>query len=117
MVRRTKPSAEPAVRAVKAGETRIVPAQWEDLFRLDGTSATGASRQIWWVWIRLALPDCGQTTVDVEAPAAAYLLRVPEPAAGRRRPDTVLLGPVAVFDDGMARIDLTWAGTIRRPRL
>ncbi len=70
---RTKPLAEPAIRAVKAGETRIVPAQWERTYFdwMENIRDWCISRQIWWghripAW---HCPDCGQTTVEAEAPA------------------------------------------------
>ena len=69
---RTKPLAEPAIRAVKAGETRITPIQWERTYFdwMENIRDWCISRQIWWghripAW---HCADCGQTTVEVEAP-------------------------------------------------
>jgi valyl-tRNA synthetase len=69
---RTKPLAEPAVRAVRDGETRIVPAQWEKTYFdwMENIRDWCISRQIWWghripAWHCEA---CGGTIVDTEAP-------------------------------------------------
>jgi len=69
---RTKPLAEPAIRAVKTGETRIIPAQWEKTYFdwMENIRDWCISRQIWWGHRIPAYhcAGCGQTTVDVEAP-------------------------------------------------
>ncbi len=69
---RTKPLAEPAIRAVRAGETRIIPAQWERTYFdwMENIRDWCISRQIWWghripAW---HCADCGKTTVEVEDP-------------------------------------------------
>jgi valyl-tRNA synthetase len=71
---RTKPLAEPAVRAVKDGETRIVPSQWERTYFdwMENLRDWCISRQIWWGHRIPAYhcADCGQTTVEPETPAA-----------------------------------------------
>ncbi|HZW36223.1 MAG: valine--tRNA ligase [Deltaproteobacteria bacterium] len=69
---RTKPLAEPAIRAVKSGETRIIPAQWEKTYFewMENIRDWCISRQIWWGHRIPAYhcTGCGQTTVDVEPP-------------------------------------------------
>jgi valyl-tRNA synthetase len=69
---RTKPLAEPAIRAVQAGETRIVPLQWERTYFdwMENIRDWCISRQIWWGHRIPAYhcADCGQTTVEAEAP-------------------------------------------------
>ncbi len=69
---RTKPLAEPAIRAVREGETRIVPPQWEKTYFewMDNIRDWCISRQIWWGHRIPAhhCGDCGQTTVEVEPP-------------------------------------------------
>ncbi|MBI5574732.1 MAG: valine--tRNA ligase [Deltaproteobacteria bacterium] len=69
---RTKPLAEPAIRAVKTGETRIVPSQWEKTYFewMENIRDWCISRQIWWghripAW---HCAGCGQTTVAADAP-------------------------------------------------
>jgi len=69
---RTKPLAEPAIRAVRAGETRIIPPQWEKTYFdwMENIRDWCISRQIWWGHRIPAhhCGDCGQTTVEAEAP-------------------------------------------------
>jgi valyl-tRNA synthetase len=69
---RTKPLAEPAIRAVREGETRIVPQQWEKTYFewMDNIRDWCISRQIWWGHRIPAhhCGDCGQTTVETDPP-------------------------------------------------
>jgi len=69
---RTKPLAEPAIRAVREGETRIVPPQWEKTYFewMDNIRDWCISRQIWWGHRIPAhhCGDCGQTTVETDPP-------------------------------------------------
>ena len=69
---KTKPLAEPAIHAVKSGETRIIPSNWERTYFdwMENIRDWCISRQIWWghripAWHCLA---CGLTMVEVEAP-------------------------------------------------
>ena len=69
---RTKPLAEPAIEAVRKGETRIIPAQWEKTYFewMENIRDWCISRQIWWGH-RIPAYDCAaceKTTVDVEKP-------------------------------------------------
>jgi valyl-tRNA synthetase len=69
---RTKPLAEPAIRAVRNGETRIIPSQWEKTYFdwMENIRDWCISRQIWWGHRIPAhhCGDCGQTTVEAETP-------------------------------------------------
>ena len=69
---RTKPLAEQAIRAVRSGETRIVPSQWERTYFdwMENIRDWCISRQIWWGHRIPAYhcASCGQTTVAAEAP-------------------------------------------------
>jgi valyl-tRNA synthetase len=71
---RTKPLAEPAIRAVRDGETRIVPSQWEKTYFdwMENIRDWCISRQIWWGHRIPAFhcADCGHTTVEADPPAA-----------------------------------------------
>jgi valyl-tRNA synthetase len=69
---KTKPLAEPAIHAVKSGETRIIPSNWERTYFdwMENIRDWCISRQIWWghripAWHCLA---CGMTMVEAEAP-------------------------------------------------
>ncbi len=69
---KTKPLAEPAIRAVRSGDTRIVPASWEKTYFewMENIRDWCISRQIWWghripAW---HCASCGMTMVEVEAP-------------------------------------------------
>ncbi len=69
---KTKPLAEAAIRAVKSGETRITPSQWERTYFdwMENIRDWCISRQIWWghripAW---HCAECGQTTVAAEIP-------------------------------------------------
>ena len=70
---RTKPLAEPAIAAVRTGETRIVPAQWEKTYYewMENIRDWCISRQIWWGHRIPAFQcgQCGRTMVETEAPA------------------------------------------------
>ncbi|MBI5419493.1 MAG: valine--tRNA ligase [Deltaproteobacteria bacterium] len=69
---KTKPLAEPAILAVKSGETRIIPSQWERTYFdwMENIRDWCISRQIWWGHRIPAYhcAACGQTTVAVETP-------------------------------------------------
>jgi len=69
---RTKPLAEPAIQAVRSGETRIVPSQWERTYFdwMENIRDWCISRQIWWGHRIPAYHcgDCGKTTVEADAP-------------------------------------------------
>ncbi len=71
---KTKPLAEPAIRAVKEGRTRIIPQNWEKVYFewMESIRDWCISRQIWWghripAWY---CEDCGQITVSRETPEA-----------------------------------------------
>jgi valyl-tRNA synthetase len=70
---KTKPLAEPAIRAVRSGETRIVPSQWERTYFdwMENIRDWCISRQIWWGHRIPAFHcvACGHTTVEAEPPA------------------------------------------------
>jgi len=69
---KTKPLAEPAIRAVRTGETRIIPAQWEKTYYewMENIRDWCISRQIWWGHRIPAFhcEICGKTFVEVEMP-------------------------------------------------
>jgi valyl-tRNA synthetase len=69
---RTKPLAEPAIRAVRNGETRIVPAQWEKTYFewMENIRDWCISRQIWWGHRIPAYhcAACGKTMVEIDHP-------------------------------------------------
>ena len=67
---RMKPLAEPALRAVRTGEVRILPERWEAVYVnwLEGIRDWNISRQLWWghrvpVWYCDA---CGKVTASRE---------------------------------------------------
>lgn len=69
---KVKPLAEEAIRAVREGDTSIVPKKWKnDYFAwMENIRDWCISRQIWWghripAWYCL---ECGETTVAIEAP-------------------------------------------------
>lgn len=71
---RMKPLAEPAIEAVRDGETRFVPERFEKIYFnwMDNIRDWCISRQLWWghripAWYCDA---CGEVTVSREAPAA-----------------------------------------------
>jgi valyl-tRNA synthetase len=71
---KTKPLAEPAMAAVRSGETRIVPAQWEKTYFewMENIRDWCISRQIWWghripAW---HCKKCGTVIVEMEDPTA-----------------------------------------------
>jgi len=70
---KTKPLAEPAIRAVRNGETRIVPSQWEKTYFewMENIRDWCISRQIWWGHRIPAFhcTACGTTMVEVEPPS------------------------------------------------
>jgi valyl-tRNA synthetase len=69
---RTKPLADPAIRAVRAGETRIVPSQWEKTYYewMENIRDWCISRQIWWGHRIPAFhcAACEKTMVEIEPP-------------------------------------------------
>ncbi len=71
---KTKPLAEPAIRAVRSGETRIVPAAWEKTYFewMENIRDWCISRQIWWGHRIPAYhcAGCGTTMVEVDVPAS-----------------------------------------------
>ena len=70
---KAKPLAAPAIAAVRSGETRIVPAQWEKTYFewMENIRDWCISRQIWWGHRIPAFHcrQCGKTMVETEAPA------------------------------------------------
>ncbi|OGT97842.1 MAG: valine--tRNA ligase, partial [Geobacteraceae bacterium GWC2_48_7] len=67
------PLAEPALKAVKEGRTRILPKQWENTYYdwMENIRDWCISRQIWWghripAWF---CDHCGEITVAMEDPA------------------------------------------------
>jgi valyl-tRNA synthetase len=71
---KTKPLAEKAIEAVKSGEIRFIPKQWENTFFdwMYNIKDWCISRQIWWghripAWY---CRDCGHVTVSEETPKA-----------------------------------------------
>ncbi|HEX9190866.1 MAG TPA: valine--tRNA ligase, partial [Candidatus Deferrimicrobiaceae bacterium] len=70
---KAKPLAEPAIAAVRSGETRIIPAQWEKTYHewMENIRDWCISRQIWWGHRIPAFHcrRCGKTMVETEAPA------------------------------------------------
>ncbi|MBE0603726.1 MAG: valine--tRNA ligase [Deltaproteobacteria bacterium] len=69
---KTKPLAEPAIEAVRKGETRIIPVQWEKTYFewMENIRDWCISRQIWWGHRIPAYhcEACGKTAVEVEKP-------------------------------------------------
>ncbi len=87
---KTKPLAEPAIRAVRSGETRIIPANWERTYFdwMENIRDWCISRQIWWghripAW---HCPSCGLTMVEVHPPERCASCR----AGGLRQEEDVL---------------------------
>jgi len=70
---RTKPLAEPAIAAVRSGETRIIPSQWEKTYFewMENIRDWCTSRQIWWGHRIPAFhcEECGKTMVEIDPPA------------------------------------------------
>ena len=68
------PLAEPAIRAVRSGETRIVPESWERTYFdwMENIRDWCVSRQIWWGHRIPAFlcGGCGHTMVEVDPPAS-----------------------------------------------
>jgi valyl-tRNA synthetase len=71
---KVKPLAEKATRAVRSGETRIIPDTWSKTYFewMDNIRDWCISRQIWWghripVW---KCPDCSQVIVEETDPTA-----------------------------------------------
>jgi valyl-tRNA synthetase len=69
---RTKSLAEPAIRAVRSGETRIIPSNWERTYFdwMENIRDWCISRQIWWGHRIPAYhcAACGLTMVEADAP-------------------------------------------------
>jgi valyl-tRNA synthetase len=87
---RAKPLAEPAIRAVEEGRTRIIPEAWAKTYFdwMHNIRDWCISRQIWWghqipAW---TCPGCGELTVAMEAPKAC-----PQCGAGHLEQDTDVL--------------------------
>ncbi|MCL1926076.1 MAG: valine--tRNA ligase [Syntrophorhabdaceae bacterium] len=70
---KTKPLAEPAIEAVRSGQTRIIPAQWEKTYFewMENIRDWCISRQIWWGHRIPAYhcSACDKTIVDAEKPS------------------------------------------------
>ncbi|MFH1074120.1 MAG: valine--tRNA ligase [Candidatus Firestonebacteria bacterium] len=69
---RMKPLAEPAIKAVKEGQVKFVPAHWEDTYYqwMENIRDWCISRQLWWghrlpVWY---CKSCKEIIVDMTAP-------------------------------------------------
>ncbi|MEK7408704.1 MAG: valine--tRNA ligase [Acidobacteriota bacterium] len=76
---RTKPLAEPAIRAVEDGRIRFIPENWTKTYYewMYNIRDWCISRQLWWghripAWY---CADCGETTVARETPAACSKCR------------------------------------------
>jgi valyl-tRNA synthetase len=87
---RTKPLAEPAIRAVREGRTRIVPQVWEKTYFewMENIRDWCISRQIWWghripAWYCDA---CGEILVAKETPTSC-----PKCGSTSLRPETDVL--------------------------
>ncbi|OGP33896.1 MAG: valine--tRNA ligase [Deltaproteobacteria bacterium GWC2_65_14] len=69
---KTAPLAEPAIRAVRSGETRIVPGNWERTYFdwMENIRDWCVSRQIWWGHRIPAFhcDGCGHTMVETDRP-------------------------------------------------
>ena len=107
---KTKPLAAPAIRAVREGETRIVPAQWEKTYYewMENIHDWCISRQIWWGHRIPAFHcrACGKTMVEIRPADAVRGVRGDRHPAGRGRSrHLVLLRPLAVLDPRVARKD------------
>jgi len=70
---KTKPLAEPAIKAVKEGKTRLIPSGWEKTYYEWMTNIRDwcISRQIWWghripAWY---CKECGEIIVEKEKPS------------------------------------------------
>lgn len=70
---KTKPLAEPALAAVKSGETKFIPNQWTKTYEhwMENIQDWCISRQLWWghqipVWY---CDDCSKKTVTIEDPS------------------------------------------------
>jgi len=70
---KTKPLAEPAIEAVRNGQTRIIPAHWEKTYFewMENIRDWCISRQIWWGHRIPAYHcfACDKTVVDVDEPS------------------------------------------------
>jgi len=73
---KVRPLAEKAIAAVKEGNTRIVPPNWEGVYYewMNNIRDWCVSRQIWWghripAWY---CEDCGEVTVAKEEPTACH---------------------------------------------
>jgi valyl-tRNA synthetase len=78
---RMQPLAEPAIRAVKEGQIRIIPERFVRVYLnwMENIKDWCISRQLWWghripVWY---CGDCGGLTVEVEEPRACSACRSP----------------------------------------
>lgn len=68
---KVKDLAEPAMEAVRSGETKIIPSQWEKTYFewMENIKDWCISRQIWWGHqIPAWYCDCGEITVAIDDP-------------------------------------------------
>ena len=104
---KTKPLAAPAIRAVREGETRIVPAQWEKTYFewMENIHDWCISRQIWWGH-RIPAFHCQGVREDHGRDRPAFAVRGVRgdryPAGGGCSRYLVLLRPLAVLDARVA---------------
>ena len=105
---RVKPLADKAIAAVRDGRTTFHPKFWENTYFnwMENIHDWCISRQLWWGHRIPAYDcgDCGHTTVVSTSAIKLRALRIDQPGPGGRRARyLVQLGPVALFDFGMAR--------------
>ena len=105
-----KPLAEPAIEAVRSGETNFVPERFDKIYYnwMENIRDWCISRQLWWghripAWY---CDDCGEMIVSKEDPDRLPEVRRHPPAPGRGHPGhLVLLGAVALLHPGLAGQD------------
>ena len=107
-----EPLAKPAIDAVRNGTIQIIPQSWEATYFnwMENIHDWTISRQLWWGH-RIPAFYCanGHMTVAVEDPASCPKCGSTRDHAGDRRArHLVLVGALAVLDDGLA-------GETRRP--
>ena len=104
-----QPLAEPAVDAVREGQVKFVPERFDKIYYnwMENIKDWCISRQLWWghripAWY---CADCGEVIVSRKDPTVCPKCGSAHLSGRGHAGHLVLLGPLALFDPGLARPD------------